>query len=230
MKNQLRILILPAMVLVAFCGAGGAQAAGVDPRTGGLDVALGEWSLVAESTAIRPGRVTVVVVNRGKVPHGFRIRGGGYEENKGGDNRFEVRTRMLKPGQTAKVPLNLGAGVYSLECFVEDRHGDHEARGMRAPLRVSPNAPLVQPKTVAPGNVLIRGFAFGAGTTTVPLNTTVRWTNADAAPHTVSAKAGAFGSTSLGKGQRYTHVFAQPGRFEYFCAIHPTMKGAVVVR
>ena len=37
----------------------------VDPRAGGLEIALGEWALTPEALVIRPGRVTFVIRNRG---------------------------------------------------------------------------------------------------------------------------------------------------------------------
>src|SRR5688572_10040818 len=67
-------------------GNGGADSAGagpatagakVDPRDDGLEVALGEWAVTLEAGAIRPGRVTFVVHNRGTIPHGFEIEAEG---------------------------------------------------------------------------------------------------------------------------------------------------------
>ena len=205
----------------------GAAAAGVDPRAGGFTVAMGEWTVVPEAKAIRPGEVTFVVANRGKAAHRFRIRSRGD----GGSDRFEVRTRLLAPGETARLTVTLAAGVYDLECSVEDGHGDHEERGMHALLEVRANAPLVAPARPPAANaVKIAGFAFAPATVQVRRGATVRWTNRDAAPHTVTATSGAFGSKELARGGTYARRFTRAGTFAYLCALHPHMKGRVVVR
>lgn len=48
--------------------------------------------------------------------------------------------------------------------------------------------------------------------------------------HTATATAGSFGSSFLSYGQRYTVRFNAPGVYAFFCRIHPTMRGRVVVR
>ena len=198
----------------------------VDPRSGGLTVGMGEWAMASEAPAIRPGRVTFVVRNNGRLVHGFRIKGDNEDES-GGD-RFEARTISLRPGQTARITVTLAPGVYSIECFVEG----HDDRGMETRFEVRADAPLVRPpaKKAAGNAVRIAGFAYAPRTITVNAGATVRWTNADAAPHTVTATSGSFTSKSLAKGGVYTRRFAKAGRYGYLCAIHPAMKGTVVVR
>ena len=207
---------------------GSAGAAGVDPRAGGFAVAFGEWTVVPEAKAIRPGAVTFVVTNRGKVAHRFRIRSSG---DGGGDDRFEVRSRLLAPGESTRLTVTLAPGVYDLECSVEDGYGDHEERGMHALLEVRADAPLVAAQPAATANaVRIEAFAFKPSTLRVRRGATVRWTNRDAAPHTVTAAAGSFSSKELGRGGSYARKFTRAGSFAYLCAIHPQMKGRVVVR
>ena len=69
---------------------------------------------------------------------------------------------------------------------------------------------------------------------TVPLGTTVRWTNRDPAPHTstsgtVSQKSNVWDSGTIGAGGSFSFTFTEPGTFQYFCEIHPFMTGTVVV-
>jgi plastocyanin len=194
----------------------------VDPRGGGLRVAFGEWTVVPEAQAIRRGRVTFVVVNRGRYAHGFRVSAA----DEGGHG---TRTRVLRPGEQATLTMTVAAGTYELECFVEDEHGDHEDLGMRALLEVRANAPLVQ-KQPARRGVSIRGFAYTPGTLRVARGQTVRWVNDDAAPHTVTAANGSFTSKQLAKGSVFTRRFARAGSYAYLCAVHPQMKARVVVR
>ena len=229
MRRVMSAAAAAAAIAAAFAVAQEARtapAAGVDPRAGGLTVVMGEWALVPEAKAIRPGEVTFAVTNRGKVAHRFRIRSRG-----GGGDRFEVRTRLLAPGESARLTVTLVAGLYDLECSVEDGYGDHEERGMHALLEVRADAPLVAARPAAGANaVRIEGFAFKPATVQVRRGATVRWTNRDAAPHTVTAAAGSFSSKELGRSGTYVRRFARPGTFAYLCAIHPQMKGRVVVR
>jgi plastocyanin len=75
----------------------------------------------------------------------------------------------------------------------------------------------------------IQSFAFSPNPLTIALGSTVTWTNRDGAPHTVTADDGSWGSSTLGQGGTYSHVFTSPGTYTYYCAIHPSMKGTVVV-
>ena len=82
---------------------------------------------------------------------------------------------------------------------------------------------------VAAGTVVIRGFAFAPASVTVPVGTTVTWTNSDQDAHTVTATGGAFRSPTLGTGDTYRFTFTKPGRYDYLCTIHPFMTATVVV-
>lgn len=77
--------------------------------------------------------------------------------------------------------------------------------------------------------VTITNFKFDPPTLTVPVGTTVTWTNQDEEPHTVAAKDGSFHSPGLDTHSTYTFTFANSGSFDYICSIHPFMTGTVVV-
>jgi plastocyanin len=72
-------------------------------------------------------------------------------------------------------------------------------------------------------------FAFSPQTLTVARGSSVRWTNADVAPHTVTAGDGSFASGTLAQNAAFTRAFPTAGTFAYRCAIHPSMTGTVVV-
>lgn len=78
--------------------------------------------------------------------------------------------------------------------------------------------------------VLISGFAFHPTPITVAAGTTVTFTNNDAATHTATADDGSFNSGDLATGASFTHTFGKAGTYTYRCAIHPSMKGSVVVQ
>jgi amicyanin len=79
--------------------------------------------------------------------------------------------------------------------------------------------------------VKIDNFSFGPPTLTVPVGATVTWTNQDDVPHTVVSTDGKdIKSPVLDTDQKFTHTFAQPGTYEYYCSIHPKMTGKVIVQ
>jgi plastocyanin len=77
--------------------------------------------------------------------------------------------------------------------------------------------------------VKIDNFAFAPQRIVVQAGTTVTWTNADDAPHTVVSTTKLFKSSALDTEDKYSFTFATPGTYEYFCSLHPHMTGTVVV-
>jgi plastocyanin len=78
--------------------------------------------------------------------------------------------------------------------------------------------------------IKIDNFSFSPATVTVPVGTTVRWTNRDDIPHTVVSDDQAFKSKALDTDQDFTYTFTKPGTYGYFCSIHPKMIAKVVVQ
>jgi amicyanin len=77
--------------------------------------------------------------------------------------------------------------------------------------------------------VSISDFKFNPPTLTVPVGTTVTWTNKDEEPHTIAAKDGSFHSPGMDTNGTYSFTFSTPGSYDYICSIHPFMNGTVVV-
>ena len=78
--------------------------------------------------------------------------------------------------------------------------------------------------------IKIDNFSFSPATITVPVGTTVRWTNHDDIPHTVVSEDKVFKSQALDSDGDFTYTFTKPGTYGYFCSIHPKMVGKVVVQ
>jgi len=223
MRKALFFSALGLLLVAAAAAWAAVPSGGVDPRSGGLQINLGEWAIGPEAKAIRPGRVTFVVANRGKRRHGLEIRSLGADDAISGDD--EVKTVRLEPGRTTRVTVDLAAGKYLIECFVSH----HDERGMRLVLDVREDAPLVAPPRPSGRTIAIKNFTFAPNALRVPVGATVRWTNEDAAPHTATATGSAFSSPQLRKGQGYAKRFGKAGRYAYLCALHPGMRGTVIV-
>jgi plastocyanin len=78
--------------------------------------------------------------------------------------------------------------------------------------------------------IKIDNFAFGPPDLTVSAGTTVTWKNDDGEVHRVVAVDKGFSSAALDTDDSYSHTFAKPGVYHYFCSIHPYMVGEVVVK
>jgi plastocyanin len=93
-----------------------------------------------------------------------------------------------------------------------------------------PSAPPGDDTPVATDTVKIENFAFSPSVVTIKAGTTVTWTNNDTDPHTVtSMNDGPIKSPTMSHGDTFRYTFAQAGRFEYLCTIHPFMTATVVV-
>jgi len=78
--------------------------------------------------------------------------------------------------------------------------------------------------------VKIDNFVFGPQTLTVPVGTTVTWTNSDDIPHTSVSTEGVFKSKVLDTDEKFSYTFTKAGTYPYYCTIHPKMTGQVVVQ
>jgi len=91
-------------------------------------------------------------------------------------------------------------------------------------------APASQPGG-APSAVVItiQNFDFGQPRT-VLAGADVQVSNADAEAHTMTARNGAFDTGSVDEGTSVTFKApAVPGTYEFYCDIHPSMTGQLVV-
>jgi plastocyanin len=79
-------------------------------------------------------------------------------------------------------------------------------------------------------DVEMQDYRFAEADLTIPVGTTVRWTNRGQAPHTATAEDGTFATEQLATGASASHTFVTPGTFDYVCALHPDMTGTITVR
>lgn len=82
--------------------------------------------------------------------------------------------------------------------------------------------------------ISIGGFAYTPATLTVPVGTTVTWTNDEDALHTVTsgapdARTDGFDSGEIDTGVEFSVTFEEAGTFPFFCDRHEFMRGEVTV-
>jgi plastocyanin len=78
-------------------------------------------------------------------------------------------------------------------------------------------------------------FGFAPRTLTVTAGTRVVWRNRTSQPHTVTASGDRPYFSSgvkrlIAAGHSWSFTFKKPGRYPYYCIVHPFMKGTVIVR
>ena len=97
--------------------------------------------------------------------------------------------------------------------------------------------------SIVQGASTLADKAFSPDPATVKVGDTITWTNNDNQFHTVTSGSGssdpnmgkAFDSGLSGPsalttmGKTFQHQFTQAGQYPYFCQLHPTMVGKVIV-
>jgi plastocyanin len=65
----------------------------------------------------------------------------------------------------------------------------------------------------------------------IKVGDTVTWINNDSSPHTVTSSSNEsnFDSDVLQRGEAFSFIFDKEGQYPYFCTLHPSMVGTVVV-
>jgi plastocyanin len=89
-------------------------------------------------------------------------------------------------------------------------------------------APAPAPSPLS--TIHIKNFAYVPDTVTITAGAVVKFVQDDETPHTVTASDGSFDSGNLNQKQTWSHTFAKPGTYSYFCAYHTYMKGKIIVQ
>ena len=121
-------------------------------------------------------------------------------------------------------------GAHTLAIVDSTLDGDAVAAGAVMAGMNHPTAKKSFPKL--PANTIgIDNFSFEPKTLTVKPGTTVTWVNRDDVPHLIISTTNGFpNSKVLDTDQHHEATFEKPGEYRYFCSIHPTMVGKVVVK
>ncbi|HYW87876.1 MAG TPA: plastocyanin/azurin family copper-binding protein [Chloroflexota bacterium] len=81
--------------------------------------------------------------------------------------------------------------------------------------------------------VNVQNLAFQPMNLTVPVGTTVTWTNNDSVAHTVTWDDKTVDSGLFGQGETFSYTFTTAGRYPYYCIPHGSpgagMHGSVTI-
>ncbi len=84
------------------------------------------------------------------------------------------------------------------------------------------------PQPPATAEVRIESFMFYPPEVIIARGGTVTWSQKDSDPHTVTG--GDFNSPKLSQGQTFSHTFNEAGTYDYWCTIHASMRGKIIVK
>jgi uncharacterized cupredoxin-like copper-binding protein len=114
-----RITFAVLLLAVTAVVAGPALGARSHATLTAVTVTATEFKFKLSKTAVTHGTVVFTLVNKGKLPHDFKIGG--------------KKTPTVKPGKSAKLTVTLKAGKAAYLCTVPG----HAAAGMKGTLKVS---------------------------------------------------------------------------------------------
>jgi len=123
--RKIRTALLPVtafatLALVAGTGLAAWHAPAAAAET--VKVDLAEWTLGFTSLELDGGKVRFVITNTGTAPHALALEG------EAGGEEIHYSSRILRPGESAELEVELPAGSYVAYCPV----GSHRSLGMEA--------------------------------------------------------------------------------------------------
>lgn len=91
-------------------------------------------------------------------------------------------------------------------------------------------APAAAPVAAAPAQINIQDFAYNGQLSVAP-GQALNITNLDGVAHTLTANDGAFDTGNLNGGESAPLTApSAPGSYAFFCSLHPSMTGTLVVQ
>ena len=135
---------------------------------------------------------------------------------------------MQRPSTFARLTLAILAALTIAACGGGGSAAPRSVPSASLPSQASPSA------AESSEAVSIKGFAFAPEVLTVPVGTTVTWTNDEDSLHTVTSGTPAapselFDSGEIDTGGEFAFTFTEEGAYPFFCARHDFMKGVITV-
>ena len=141
----------------------------------------------------------------------------------------EFDSHNLEPGQAYSMKLT-AKGTYTYLDERDDENSRYSGRIVVGGGGPSSGGTKTATTTTGSASVSMAGRAFIPSAVTISAGSPVTFRNDDDRAHTVTATDGAFNSGTIGEGGSWKRTFKQAGTFSYLCAIHPEMKGTLVVK
>jgi plastocyanin len=201
-------------------------------------------SLVATDADVRifdngydPSELTVTAgsavtwSNTGALPHTVTARGGSFDSAflLGGDD-FRITLSesgtfeyfcTIHPEMVATVIVLSGDGASS--------GGQESATPTPVETSLDETAASAASAGSTTAEVSVVDLDYEPRSISVDTGTTIRWVNNGDLPHTVTAGNEVFDSGIMASGAMIEWTSSEPGTFEYFCTLHPSMVGTVIV-
>lgn len=214
------------VIVVASLPAGGGTGGGtpVPPTPTTTTINLAGRAFTPSSISIATGS-TVVWNNNDKDPHTVTDRAGSFASGTFGSGATYRRT-FTAPG-TFQYFCEIHPSMVGVVSVSDPTTGGTLAPPPPPPVTTPPPPPIAVP--TGANNVRIIDFAFQPALLTVPAGTTVVWSNAGQARHTVAAADGSVISPDIASGASYQRSYTVPGTYLYYCDIHPEMKATIAV-
>lgn len=86
------------------------------------------------------------------------------------------------------------------------------------------NIPLIS------NEINIQNFNFSPTTLNVQVGEKVTWKQNDQAIHKIVSTEELFTSNDLNSGDEFNFTFTKAGEYDYYCSIHPSMYGKIIVK
>jgi plastocyanin len=132
----------------------------------------------------------------------------------------------MKPATYILLSLSIVSAIIALQISNKQAPVDSAAQGA-----TKASVPATQP-TAKAVSVKIDNFTYQPKELEVAVGTTVTWQNADDVPHTATSKDDpqVFDSGALDTDEKFSFTFSKPGKYAYYCKVHPHMTGVVIVK
>ena len=76
----------------------------------------------------------------------------------------------------------------------------------------------------------IKNFTFSPAILNAIIETKITWKQNDQAIHKIVSREGLFSSNDLKTGDEFSSVFTKAGEYNYYCEIHPSMSGKIIIK
>jgi plastocyanin len=142
----------------------------------------------------------------------------------------------MKPSKYILLASSIAYTILAIQVSCKPAPADSAAPAdPAAPAAAAASVPAAAPLPAsqpAAMTVKIDNFTFQPKELEVGVGTTVTWQNADDVPHTATSKDDpqTFDSGALDTDDKFTFTFSKPGKYPYYCKVHPHMTGLVTVK